>query len=332
MKAEGIYSHLSIYFPLWLKPKPGTPWLHGLRRQQASVRRPVFQPGFPGAIPALVEGLAADARASDRQAAGRRAGRGRPGDHQRGLVLLLDLQPRTTSPTRSSASSRPSSATGSRRSTARSTQALAALEAVRSRPATTRPRAGSVSGRCGTCSTRRSPRDKDTVRFLVESQRRFYRETCQFLREPGLQGADHRLELDHRQPAGLRPAGETTATRPATSSTGTATSAAITRARSPSGRSATATPTPTAARCGSTPRSRASRKAFVHPVMDPHYDGKPSMISETTFCRPEPLPLARPRCSTPPTGPCRTATPSSTSRWTAAAGRSSRASSCSPGR
>ena len=29
MKREGIYSHLSIYFPLWLKPKPGTPWLAG---------------------------------------------------------------------------------------------------------------------------------------------------------------------------------------------------------------------------------------------------------------------------------------------------------------
>ena len=29
MKAEGIYSHFSIYFPLWLKPKPGTPWLPG---------------------------------------------------------------------------------------------------------------------------------------------------------------------------------------------------------------------------------------------------------------------------------------------------------------
>ena len=29
LKAEGIYSHLSIYFPLWMQPKPGTPWLPG---------------------------------------------------------------------------------------------------------------------------------------------------------------------------------------------------------------------------------------------------------------------------------------------------------------
>ena len=29
LKAQGIYSHLSIYFPLWLHPKAGTPWLKG---------------------------------------------------------------------------------------------------------------------------------------------------------------------------------------------------------------------------------------------------------------------------------------------------------------
>ena len=29
MKAEGIYSWLSIYFPLWLTPEPGTSWLDG---------------------------------------------------------------------------------------------------------------------------------------------------------------------------------------------------------------------------------------------------------------------------------------------------------------
>ena len=29
MKAEGIYSHFSIYFPLWLDPRPGLSWLPG---------------------------------------------------------------------------------------------------------------------------------------------------------------------------------------------------------------------------------------------------------------------------------------------------------------
>src|SRR5262249_31560134 len=29
MKAEGVYSYFSIYFPLWLRPAPDTPWLKG---------------------------------------------------------------------------------------------------------------------------------------------------------------------------------------------------------------------------------------------------------------------------------------------------------------
>lgn len=29
LKEQGIYSHLSMYFPVWMQPKPGTPWLTG---------------------------------------------------------------------------------------------------------------------------------------------------------------------------------------------------------------------------------------------------------------------------------------------------------------
>ncbi len=34
----------------------------------------------------------------------------------------------------------------------------------------------------------KSPRDQDTAAFLLESQRSFYRETCQFLRDLGFKG------------------------------------------------------------------------------------------------------------------------------------------------
>jgi hypothetical protein len=37
MKAEGIYSHLSIYFPLWLKPPTGHPTLQGYDGKQPTV-------------------------------------------------------------------------------------------------------------------------------------------------------------------------------------------------------------------------------------------------------------------------------------------------------
>src|SRR4029077_11324955 len=34
------------------------------------------------------------------------------------------------------------------------------------------------------------------------------------------------------------------------------------------------------------PEEPGNPRSFVHPAMDPHYDGKPSMISETTWNRP----------------------------------------------
>ncbi|MHB9010125.1 MAG: hypothetical protein ACYDC1_24715, partial [Limisphaerales bacterium] len=34
MKAEGIYSHLSIYFPLWFRPSASLPWLAGYDGQR----------------------------------------------------------------------------------------------------------------------------------------------------------------------------------------------------------------------------------------------------------------------------------------------------------
>ncbi len=34
MKSEGIYTHLSIYFPLWFRPKPDLDWLPGYNGQQ----------------------------------------------------------------------------------------------------------------------------------------------------------------------------------------------------------------------------------------------------------------------------------------------------------
>ena len=111
----------------------------------------------------------------------------------------------------------------------------------------------------------RTPRDQDTARFLLESQRGFYDETYKFLRVARLQGADHRVELDHRQPGGPRPAGEVQLHRRRLHRPPRLLRLPAPRARTPSGRSATATPTPTAAPCGSTPSSRASRKAVRPP-------------------------------------------------------------------
>ena len=46
MKAEGIYCHFSTYFPLWLAPRPGTPWLAGYDGSKHPFAALYFNPEF----------------------------------------------------------------------------------------------------------------------------------------------------------------------------------------------------------------------------------------------------------------------------------------------
>ena len=46
MKAEGIYTHFSIYFPLWLTPRAGTPWLPGYDGKKHPFAALFFNPDF----------------------------------------------------------------------------------------------------------------------------------------------------------------------------------------------------------------------------------------------------------------------------------------------
>ncbi len=46
MKAEGIYSWLSLYYPLWLTPEPGTAWLDGYDGRTHPFAALMFNPAF----------------------------------------------------------------------------------------------------------------------------------------------------------------------------------------------------------------------------------------------------------------------------------------------
>src|SRR5262249_21185863 len=46
MKAEGIYTHFSIYFTLWLTPKPDTSWLPGYDGKHHPFAALFFNPDF----------------------------------------------------------------------------------------------------------------------------------------------------------------------------------------------------------------------------------------------------------------------------------------------
>ena len=187
MKAEGIYSHFSIYFPLWLRPKPDTPWLKGYDGQKTPFAALFFNKDFQKQYQRVVEGPAADAQPLDRQAADRRPGRRGPGNHQRRLVFLLDVQLRRDPRPRAAPARDP-------------VRRLAEAEVRLDRRRARGPGAGRRStatdpaeGRMGfrplwNMFSEKTARDKDTARFLVESQRGFYRETYQFLRGLGFKG------------------------------------------------------------------------------------------------------------------------------------------------
>jgi hypothetical protein len=131
----------------------------------------------------------------------------------------------------------------------------------------------------------KTARDQDTAAFLFEVQTRFYEDTIAFLRQLGFKGLITPSNWATASPEVFGPLEKLSyATGDfidrhgyfECNHKGENAAWSIRNGHTYSDRSALRfdAPDPTKAR------------QFVHPVMDPHYAGKPSMISETTFCRP----------------------------------------------
>ena len=50
MKREGIYTHLSIYFPLWFTPRADHPWMEGYDGKKHPFAALLFNPKFQAKI------------------------------------------------------------------------------------------------------------------------------------------------------------------------------------------------------------------------------------------------------------------------------------------
>ncbi len=131
----------------------------------------------------------------------------------------------------------------------------------------------------------RTPRDQDTAAFMTELQRAFYGQTYPFLRELGFKGSIATSGWTTADPRYLGPLDKYTNT----------VADYVDRhgyfggaRQGPNDGWALMTTQTYADRSALRFDSEAPGKGklFVHPVMDPHYDGKPSMISETSFDRP----------------------------------------------
>ena len=128
-------------------------------------------------------------------------------------------------------------------------------------------------------------RDRDTVQFLLESQRTFYSETIAYLRELGFKGMITCSNWYTASPEVLGPLEKYSYTVGdfidrhgyfSCFEKGESAEWSMREKHTYADRSA----------LRFDPEEPGKPKLFINPVMDPHYQNKPSMISETTFTRP----------------------------------------------
>ena len=283
MKSEGIYTHFSIYFPLWFDPPADLEWLPGYDGKTHSFATPYFNAKFqekyrswfkallttpnPRTGKPLIDEPAVfgvelvnedslffwtfnDKGIPDRPL--------REMERQFGDWLLKKYG-----------------------SFDKAFSAWGGLKVDRDVPG---------EGRIGfrplwNIANQRKPRDQDTTRFLMETQRQFYEESIKFIRKLGFRGLITASNWATASPEVLGPLEKYTYTAGdfidrhgyfGCSNGGEAAEWSIRDGHTYINRSAL--------RFDSEEPGQPA--AFVHPGMDPHYDKLPSMISETTWNRP----------------------------------------------
>lgn len=283
MKAEGIYTHLSIYFPLWLSPKKDTPWLRGYDGNTHPFAALFFNPDFQAQY------------------------------RKWWTALLTTLSPTTGKPLVDD----PAVASLEMQNEdsfffwtfaidripdeqARILEKLFGDWLVKKhgsldgaftnwnglRVKRDAPAEGRVSFRpLWNMFNEKTPRDQDTARFLFEVQTKFYAETHAFLRQLGFKGPITASNWATASPEVFGPLEKLSYTVGdfidrhgyfGCHHQGPFAEWSIRDGHTYSDRSAL--------RFEAEDPTRPQQ--FVHPAMDPHYDGKPSMISETTWNRP----------------------------------------------
>ncbi len=283
MKEEGIYSHFSIYFPIWLKPKPDTEWLQGYDGNHNPFAALYFNDDFQQRYQLWWKALLTTKSATT-------GTRLIDEPSVAGVELvnedsylfwtfsadnIPDAQLRIVET---------QFGDWLKRKYGTLEKALAQWKG----PLTDRdaPAAGRIGFRplCNMFNEK-TRRDQDAARFLVESQRGFYRRHYKFLRDLGFQGVITASNWVTASPQVFTPLEKYTYTV-----------CDFIDRHGYFGCHNQAQPSEWSEQHGHTYADRSALrfdaeepkkpKLFVHPAMDPSYDGKPSMISETTFNRP----------------------------------------------
>jgi hypothetical protein len=283
MKAEGIYCHFSIYFPLWLKPKPNTPWLAGYDGQMVPFAALFFNKDFQRRYQEWWKALLRSPKSStvarlvdDPAVAGLEI-------INEDSYLFWTFNPDAIPDAELRVLEAQFGDWLKRKygSIDRALRAWRGQKIGRDRPAE-----GRMAFRpLWNMFNEKTARDKDAARFLVDSQRGFYREMYRFLRGLGFKGLITASNWITASPEVLGPLEKYTYTVAdfidrhgyfGCHSRGEASEWSVRDGHTYADRSA----------LRFEPEEPGKPRVFVHPAMDPSYDGTPSMISETTSNRP----------------------------------------------
>ncbi len=283
MKAEGIYTHFSIFFPLWLDPKPDNPWLKGYDGKQHSFASLMFNPEFqiqyrkwwtallttpsPNTGKRLVDEPAVSSLEMQNEDSFFFWTFNKENIPEVQLSMLEKQFGDWLIKKHGSLEKALAAWKGQkeeRDSLAKSRIAFRPLWNI---------------------ANEKSPRDIDTVAFLLETQTRFYTETHAFLRKLGFKGPITASNWITANPEVLGPLEALSYSVGdfidrhgyfGCNHKGDNAAWSIRDGHTYSDRSA----------LRFDPEEPGKPKEFFHPAMDIHYNGMPSMISETTWCRP----------------------------------------------
>ncbi len=283
MKAEGIYTHFSIYFPLWFTPRPDHPWLRGYDGRQHPFAALLFNPEFQEKYRSWWRALLTTPAPKNGKAL-----------IDEPAVFGVEMQNEDSFFFWTFAENNLPDAQWrllEKRFGDWLVKKYGSLDAAFARwngPKVKRdaPAEGRVGFRpLWNIFNEKSARDQDTATFLLEVQTQFYADTYAFLRRLGFKGVIAASNWMTASPDVLGPLEKLSYTVGDfldrhgyfnCNQKGEEAEWSLRVGHTYSDRSALRFDAEDAAK----------PKQFVNPVMDPHYAGKPSMISETTFSRP----------------------------------------------
>jgi hypothetical protein len=283
MKVEGIYSHASIYFPLWFRPKENLSWLKGYDGKKHPFAALMFNEEFQAKYRSWWEALLLTPGArGGRKLIDEPALMGAEIQNEDSFFFWTFSEQNLPGEQLSILEGQFGRWLG------RKYGSLDAALLKWNGPKLKRD--APAEGRIGfrplwNIANERTLRDQDTAEFLFEAQTKFYEEAREFLRGLGFKGLISASNWATASPEVFGPLeklsyatgdfmdrhGYFSCHHKGDSSEWSIRDGHVYADRSAL-RFENLTP--------------GQPRAFIHPVMDPHYAGKPSMISETTWTRP----------------------------------------------